>query len=89
MARRYDRNPLFDDQDKGAGTPSIKKVFAISLIVVLAVVGAGGGLIYNYGHSLFNMSNYVADEDVQRVSELPVEAVETVSTEERQGIVLD
>ncbi len=91
MARRYDRdqNPLIQDDYTDQKSPSVKKVFVISLIIVLVFVGAGGAFIYNYGHNLFNRSNYVADEDVQRVSELPAQAVETVSTEEHLGVVLN
>ncbi len=63
----------------------------ISLCIILAIVVAGGVLIYTIGHELISSTNFVADEDVKtvQVEELPEEAKETVSAEEKKGRVLD
>ena len=46
-------------------------------------------MIYKLGHDLYSNINYVADEDVKVVETLPEEvAEETVSTEERKGVVV-
>jgi LCP family protein required for cell wall assembly len=87
MSRRYDYEDNSDmDRDQG---PSWKKVFAISLCIILGIVIAGGGVIYYVGHNMISLSNYVADKDVKVVDELPEEARETLSTEEKQGVVLN
>lgn len=96
MSRRYDDNPLMNNRN-GHGNekkqgPSWKKVLAISLGVILGVVVIGGGVIYYVGQNLISLSNYVADKDVKtvdKVEELPAEAKETVSSDEKQGKVLD
>lgn len=89
MSRRYDDNPLMNNH-KNQG-PNWKKILGISLCIILGIVVAGGGVIYYVGHNLISLSNYVADEDVKtvQVEELPEEAKETVSAEEKQGRVLD
>ena len=71
--------------------PSWKKIMGISLCIILAIVVAGGVLIYTIGHELISSTNFVADEDVKtvQVEELPEEAKETVSAEEKKGRVLD
>lgn len=88
MSRRYDDNPLMSNNSHG---PNWKKVLGISLSIVLGIVALGGGVIYYVGHNLISLSNYVADEDVKKVDakELPVEAKETVSAEEKKGKVLN
>lgn len=77
MPRRYDDNPLMNENNQG---PNWKKVLGISLCIILAIVLIGGGVIYYVGHNLFNLSNYVADEDVQKVDEIPAE-VQEIETE--------
>lgn len=90
MSRRYDDNPLMNNNYNGNRGPSWKKVLGISLSVILGIVAVGGGVIYYVGHNLISLSNYVADEEVKVVEELPEEAQEeTLASEERQGVVLD
>lgn len=95
--RRNQSNPNTNDRDRyGAGKPkktgmNMKKVFGISLCVVLAVVGISGGVIYKLGHDLYSNMNYVADEEVNTVETLPEHVVEqiekeTLSAEEQQGV---
>lgn len=68
---------------------NVKKVFAISLCLVLGIVLISGGLVYKLGHGLYSNINYVADEDVQTVETLPDEMEEeTLSTEERTGVTV-
>ena len=86
MSRRYDDNPLMNERNQG---PSWKKVLGISLSIILAIVGIGVVVIYNIGHDLIARSNYQADEEVKVVNELPEEAQEIVSTEEKKGVVLN
>ena len=69
--------------------PSWKKVLGISLSIILAIVAVGVVVIYNIGHDLIARSNYQADEEVKVVNELPEEAQEIVSTEEKRGVVLN
>ena len=90
MSRRYDDNPLMNHNHRKQG-PSWKKIMGISLCIILAIVVAGGVLIYTIGHELISSTNFVADEDVKTVQEeeLPEEAKETVSAEEKKGRVLD
>lgn len=90
MSRRYDDNPLMNHNQRKQG-PSWKKIMGISLCIILAIVVAGGVLIYTIGHELISSTNFVADEDVKtvQVEELPEEAKETVSAEEKKGRVLD
>lgn len=90
MSRRYDDNPLMNHNHRKQG-PSWKKIMGISLCIILAIVVAGGVLIYTIGHDLIDRTNFVADEDVKTVQmeELPEEAKETVSAEEKKGRVLD
>ncbi|HIV24035.1 MAG TPA: LCP family protein [Candidatus Merdiplasma excrementigallinarum] len=90
MSRRYDDNPLMNHNHRKQG-PSWKKIMGISLCIILAIVVAGGVLIYTIGHELISSTNFVADEDVKtvQVEELPEEAKETVSAEEKKGRVLD
>ncbi len=80
-----DDNPLLK-RTKGTGW---KKALGICLCVIVLIVAIGAGAIYFIGHNLYSRSNYVRDEDVQRVDVLPEEAHETVSDEERTGKVLD
>lgn len=90
MSRRYDNNPLMNHNYNDNRGPSWKKILGISLCVILGIVAIGGGVIYYVGHNLISLSNYVADEDVKRVEELPEEArEETLASEDRQGVVLD
>ena len=90
MSRRYDDNPLMNNNYNDSRVPSWKKVLGISLSVILGIVAVGGGVIYYVGHNLISLSNYVADEEVKVVEELPEEAQgETLASEERQGVVLD
>ncbi len=92
MSRRYDDNPLMNRHSSPRNQgPNWKKILGISLCIILGIVAIGGGVIYYIGHNLINLSNYVADEDVQTVQadQLPAEAKETVSAEEKQGRVLD
>ncbi|MDO5346599.1 MAG: LCP family protein [Lachnospiraceae bacterium] len=80
MPRRYDDNPLMNENNQG---PNWKKVLGISLCIVLGIVMIGGGVIYYVGHNLFSLSNYVADNDVQKVDQLPAEAkAQEIETEE-------
>lgn len=80
MPRRYDDNPLMNENNQG---PNWKKVLGISLCIVLGIVMIGGGVIYYVGHNLFSLSNYVADNDVQQVDQLPAEAkAQEIETEE-------
>lgn len=68
---------------------NMKKVFAISFCIVLGIVFISGGVIYKFGSDLYSSINYVADEDVQVVETLPEEIMEeTLSTEERTGVVV-
>ena len=76
MSRRYDDNPLMNNNYNGNRGPSWKKVLGISLSVILGIVAVGGGVIYYVGHNLISLSNYVADEEVKVVEELPEEAQE-------------
>lgn len=91
MSRRYDDNPLMNNHYNGGNRgPSWKKILGISLCVILGIVAAGGGVIYYVGHNLISLSNYVADEEVKVVEELPEEAQEeTLASEERQGTVVN
>lgn len=77
-----------DNRPKKSGM-NLKLVFGISLCIVLGIVLISGGVIYKLGHDLYSNINYVADEDVKVVETLPEEvAEETVSTEERKGVVV-
>ena len=69
---------------------NMKKVFGISFAIVMGVVLISGGLVYKLGHGLYSNINYVADEDIQTVETLPEEIIEeeTLSTEERTGVVV-
>ena len=68
---------------------NMKKVFAISFCIVMGVVLVSGGLVYKLGHGLYSNINYVADEDIQTVETLPeIAEEETLSTEERTGVVV-
>lgn len=72
---------------------NMKKVFAISFVIVLGVVFISGGLIYKLGHDLYSNVNYVADEEVQVMETLPEQALEemteeTIDPDERQGVVV-
>ncbi len=62
--------------------PNWKKVLLISLAAVLLVVIAGGGIIYYVGHDLISLSNYVADEEVKTIEDMPEEMQETEAAEE-------
>lgn len=86
MSRRYNDNPLMNEKNQG---PSWKKVLGISLSIILAIVAVGVVVIYNIGHDLIARSNYQADEEVKVVNELPEEAQEIVSPEEKRGVVLN
>ncbi len=68
---------------------NVKKVFGISLCIVLGIVFISGGVFYKLGHDMYNSINYVADEDVKTVETLPEEIMEeTLSTEERVGVAV-
>ena len=86
MSRRYDDNPLMNENNQGKKK---KKVLGISLSIILAIVAIGVVVIYNIGHDLITRSNYKSDDEVKVVNELPQEAQETVSTEEKKGVVLN
>ena len=90
MSRRYDDNPLMNHNHRKQG-PSWKKIMGISLCIILAIVVAGGVLIYTIGHNLIDSTNFVEDAAVKTAQEeeLPEEAKETVSAEEKKGRVLD
>lgn len=90
MSRRYDDNPLMNHNHRKQG-PSWKKIMGISLCIILAIVVAGGVLIYTIGHELISSTNFVEDAAVKTAQEeeLPEEAKETVSAEEKKGRVLD
>lgn len=90
MSRRYDDNPLMNHNHRKQG-PSWKKITGISLCIILAIVVAGGVLIYTIGHNLIDRTNFVEDAAVKTAQEedLPEEAKETVSAEEKKGRVLD
>ena len=85
--RRNQTNPYMNDRNRrDGGKPkktgmNMKKVFAISLVVVLAVVGISGGVIYKLGHDLYSNINYVADEEVNTVEALPDHVVEQMEEE--------
>ncbi len=63
---------------------NLRRVFIISLCVVLGVVAVTGGIIYGAGHSLYGSVNYVSDEDVAQVETLPAEMEE--ETDEQTGV---
>ena len=90
MSRRYDDNPLMNHNHRKQG-PSWKKIMGISLCIILAIVVAGGVLIYTIGHNLIDSTNFVENAAVKTAQEeeLPEEAKETVSAEEKKGRVLD
>lgn len=68
---------------------NMKKVFAISFSIVMGIVLVSGGLVYKLGHGLYSNINYVSDEDIQTLETLPEEIEEeTLSTEERTGVVI-
>lgn len=85
MPRRYDDNPLMNENNQG---PNWKKLLGISLCIVLGIVLIGGGVIYYVGHNLISLSNYVADEDVQKVDQLP-EAAKAQEIESEEPVVLN
>ena len=91
MSSRYeDDNPRGHRSGRNNG-PRWMRIFGIILSAVLAVVVVGGALILHYGTNLIKMTNYVSDQEVQVVEkeeDLPEEAIETVSTEERVGNVV-
>ena len=76
---------------KAVKGPNWVKIFGIIFAIVLGVVILGAGGIFFLGHNLINMTNYVADHEVQVVDAemLPEEAIETLSTEESVGIKVD
>lgn len=89
MSSRYEDNR--ESQKKRIKQPRWGRVFGVLLlIVVIASSGVGFG-IYFFGHSLFALTNFVEQTQTQIVSaeELPEEARETVSEEERKGTVLN
>ncbi len=70
---------------------NLKMVFGVSLVIVLGIVFISGGLIYKFGHDLYQNVNYVADDEVQMLETLPEEASleeETMDPSERQGVTL-
>ena len=77
---RDDRNRYYEDKPRKTGM-NMKKVFAISLCAVLAVVGVSGGVIYKLGHDLYSNMNYIADEEVNTVETLPEHVVEQMEAE--------
>ncbi len=85
--RRNQPNPYRNDRGRHGGEPkrktgmNMKKVFGISLCVVLAIVGVSGGVIYKLGHDLYSNINYVADEEVNTVEALPEHVVEQMEEE--------
>ena len=88
MASRFESSPQLYQRPKG---PNWKKLFGISLSIVLAIVVIGGVLVFYFGHSLFSLTNYVSDDtqEVVKAEDLPEEAIETVSTGEHKGTVLN
>lgn len=84
-----DRNNYRNDGRPKKTGMNLKRVFAVSFCIVLAVVLISGGVIYKLGHDMYSSINYVADQDVQTVETLPDEAEEeTLSTEESIGVVV-
>lgn len=80
---RYASEPYEDDRYEDdryySHGPNWKKAFGIILSLVLAVVVAGGGLVYYLGHSVISLSNYVSDAE-QRI--FTAEEVEAKQKEE-------
>ena len=77
-----------DNAGKKTGM-NLKKVFAVSLVIVIGVVLISGGVVYKLGRGLYSSFNYVADEEVKIVESLPEEVMEeTLSTEERTGVAV-
>ncbi len=62
---------------------NLKKVFIISLCIVIGIVCISGGVIYKVGHDLYSNMNYVADDSITVEETLP-EAAEA-ETDERTG----
>ena len=98
MPRNRDNHPYSDDRGRnnygnepGGKKPgmNVKRVFAVSLCLVLGIVLLSGGLVYKLGHGMYSNINYVADEDIKVVETLPDELEEeTLSTEERTGVLV-
>lgn len=98
MPRNRDNRPYPDDRGRNSygNEPdgkkpgmNVRRVFAVSLCLVLGIVLLSGGLVYKLGHGIYSNIHYVADEDVQTVETLPDELEEeTLSTEERTGVTV-
>ena len=92
MSSRYNDNREGKNRGKSRNNgPRWMRLFGIILSLVLAVVVIGGALILHYGTHLINLTNYVSDQEVQvveKAEELPSEAIETVSTENKVGVVV-
>ncbi len=62
---------------------NLKRIFIISLCIVVGIVAISGGLIYTVGHDLYSSVNYIADDTVTVAETLPEEAEQ--ETDERIG----
>ncbi len=76
---RYEYDDRYDEDQYYSHGPNWKKAFGIILSLVLAVVVAGGGLVYYVGHRVISLSNYVSDAE-QRI--FTAEEVEAKQKEE-------
>ena len=87
MSRKRDQNPLMGRESSG---PNWGRICAITLCIVLAIVGVGSAAIYYLGHNLISKTNYLADEDVRQVDTIPVEGMsEAEDADALKGIVLN
>ena len=87
MSRKRDQNPLMGRESSG---PNWSRICAITLCIVLAIVGVGSAAIYYLGHNLISKTNYLADEDVRQVDTIPVEGMsEAEDADALKGIVLN
>ncbi len=60
-----------------------RRIFIISLCIVIGVVCISGGLVYQFGHDLYSNVNYVSDDTITIAETLPAE-VES-ETDEQTG----
>ncbi len=85
MPRGTDNNPLLG---AGGHGPRWGRVLGVTVCIVLAIVAAGYGGIFYFGHSLINKTHFQADEDVIQYETLPEEALDR-ETEAEAGTVLN
>ncbi len=62
---------------------NFRKIFIITICVVVGIVAVSGGAVYLVGHDLYRSVNYLADDSVSVAETLPEEAEE--ETDERTG----